>query len=152
MVIWLIGDLCNLVGAALGGLLPTVIILALYVSFTPNSPITSMNTLHLQYSLCDFILLGQIYYYRWKRGRLSSENEPLLADAHRPQATGSTALLLLRYTGALLFVFAVGVVAWWIGSVPQDEAPAPPQDDPRWDVQVLGWASAVAYVCISPLL
>lgn len=32
VVIWLLGDLFNLVGAALAGLLPTVIILALYVS------------------------------------------------------------------------------------------------------------------------
>ena len=32
VVTWLIGDLCNLVGAVLGGLLPTMIILALYVS------------------------------------------------------------------------------------------------------------------------
>lgn len=35
--IWLLGDLCNLVGAGLAGLLPTVIILAVYVrpmSFT----------------------------------------------------------------------------------------------------------------------
>lgn len=29
---WLLGDLCNMIGAVLGGLLPTMIILALYVS------------------------------------------------------------------------------------------------------------------------
>lgn len=34
VVVWLLGDLCNLVGAALADLLPTVIILALYVSVT----------------------------------------------------------------------------------------------------------------------
>jgi solute carrier family 66 (lysosomal lysine-arginine transporter), member 1 len=33
VAIWLLGDLSNLVGAILGGLLPTVIILASYVSF-----------------------------------------------------------------------------------------------------------------------
>jgi solute carrier family 66 (lysosomal lysine-arginine transporter), member 1 len=31
VVIWLLGDLCNLVGASMAGLLPTVIILAGYV-------------------------------------------------------------------------------------------------------------------------
>jgi hypothetical protein len=31
VVIWLAGDLCNLIGASLAGLLPTVIILAGYV-------------------------------------------------------------------------------------------------------------------------
>ena len=34
IVIWLIGDLCNLTGAVLAGLLPTVIILGAYVSRT----------------------------------------------------------------------------------------------------------------------
>jgi solute carrier family 66 (lysosomal lysine-arginine transporter), member 1 len=41
VVVWLLGDLCNLFGAILAGLLPTVIILALYVSicisFTPKA-------------------------------------------------------------------------------------------------------------------
>lgn len=32
IVTWVIGDFCNLVGAVLGGLLPTMVILALYVS------------------------------------------------------------------------------------------------------------------------
>ena len=31
VIIWLLGDLCNLVGAIMAGLLPTVIILAVYV-------------------------------------------------------------------------------------------------------------------------
>jgi solute carrier family 66 (lysosomal lysine-arginine transporter), member 1 len=31
VVIWLVGDLCNIVGASIAGLLPTVIILAGYV-------------------------------------------------------------------------------------------------------------------------
>ena len=31
--VWLLGDVCNLVGAAMAGLLPTVIILGVYVSF-----------------------------------------------------------------------------------------------------------------------
>lgn len=30
---WVIGDLCNLMGATLGGLVPAVILLALYVNF-----------------------------------------------------------------------------------------------------------------------
>lgn len=32
VIIWILGDLTNLVGAVLAGLLPTVIILGLYVS------------------------------------------------------------------------------------------------------------------------
>lgn len=35
VVIWLIGDLCNLSGAVMADLLPTVIIIAVYVSQSP---------------------------------------------------------------------------------------------------------------------
>ncbi|KAL5482435.1 RTC2 [Sanghuangporus weigelae] len=52
VLIWLAGDLCNFFGAIMAGLQATVIILAIY------------------YTLCDLTLLGQIYYYRWKRNRL----------------------------------------------------------------------------------
>jgi hypothetical protein len=31
--VWLLGDVCNLMGAVMAGLLPTVIILGVYVSF-----------------------------------------------------------------------------------------------------------------------
>ncbi|GHJ87953.1 hypothetical protein NliqN6_4355 [Naganishia liquefaciens] len=46
VVLWLVGDLTNLAGGAMAHLLPTMIILAIY------------------YTLCDVILLFQIYYYR----------------------------------------------------------------------------------------
>ncbi|RDB18024.1 putative vacuolar amino acid transporter YPQ1 [Hypsizygus marmoreus] len=129
VVVWLLGDFCNLLGAVAGGLLPTVIILALY------------------YTACDLLLLGQIYYYRWKQNRsLSHEHEPLLTgqciEEHTPMKR-----LLIRYTACLLFVFATGVLGWWIGNVTEDEKrPSPPQGDLRWQIQVLGWTSAVLYL------
>ncbi|KAL5524333.1 RTC2 [Sanghuangporus sanghuang] len=52
VLIWLAGDLCNFFGAIMAGLQATVIMLAIY------------------YTFCDITLLGQIYYYRWKRIRL----------------------------------------------------------------------------------
>ncbi|KAF9453121.1 PQ-loop-domain-containing protein [Macrolepiota fuliginosa MF-IS2] len=51
LLAWVTGDLCNLFGAILGGLVPTVIVLACY------------------YAFFDFTLLAQVYYYRWKRSR-----------------------------------------------------------------------------------
>ncbi|KAJ3038666.1 hypothetical protein HDV00_000414 [Rhizophlyctis rosea] len=45
VIIWLVGDLFNLAGALLHGLLFTVILLAIY------------------YTICDMILLGQWYFY-----------------------------------------------------------------------------------------
>lgn len=41
VLIWLAGDLCNLVGASLAGLLPTIIILAAYVGFISPFLLTS---------------------------------------------------------------------------------------------------------------
>ncbi|KAI1627109.1 PQ loop repeat-domain-containing protein [Exophiala viscosa] len=46
IVIWLAGDVFNILGAILQGVLPTMIILAIY------------------YTLADIVLLGQCFYYR----------------------------------------------------------------------------------------
>lgn len=125
VVTWLVGDLFNLVGAVWGGLLPTMIILALY------------------YVICDSILLMQIYYYRRKRRRLLSDERQPLLPSNNPE-TISAALLLVRYTGALLFVVAVGVVAWWIGEIQQIDPTPPPSS--RLEIHILGWTSAVLYL------
>ncbi|KAJ8520712.1 hypothetical protein ONZ45_g2506 [Pleurotus djamor] len=137
VVVWLLGDLCNLVGAAIAGLLPTVIILAVY------------------YTLCDSTLLVQIYYYRWKKSSgnssLSEERSPLLQP--RPDEITQRDLevpgriLVLRYAAASLFVCASGVLAWWISNGPtsEEESPQHPRKALSWEVQVIGWTSAVLY-------
>lgn len=69
VIVWLIGDVCNLVGAVLADLLSTVIILAVY------------------YSLCDIILLCQMYYYRWLthyRNEQEDKKHSLLSPALTP--------------------------------------------------------------------
>lgn len=47
--VWLLGDVCNLVGAVMAGLLPTVIILGVYVSFNPA-----------RNSIPDYLYLGPV--------------------------------------------------------------------------------------------
>ncbi|KAI3616075.1 ybr147w-like protein [Moniliophthora roreri] len=158
VLIWLVGDLCNLSGkstmqvlrsvggkptfgpgAILAHLLPTVIILALY------------------YSLCDLLLLVQIYYYRWKGSKSPrsspqervEERVPLLSEERVSPNTESGTKILLRYTGCLIFVFVVGVIAWWISSFMNQHPPAPPRDRSKsltWTIQILGWTSAVLFV------
>ncbi|KAJ7761596.1 PQ loop repeat-domain-containing protein [Mycena maculata] len=135
VIVWLFGDLCNLFGALLANLLPTVIIIALY------------------YSICDIILMFQIYYYRWKRGRSAGVDEetPLLTGntSQNSQTPVSAAVLILRYTGAVLFVFATGILAWWINSKTEktEEHPKhPPTAAVQWIIQILGWTSAVSYL------
>lgn len=104
-----------------------------------------------KYTLCDLTLLGQIYYYRWKRSRVLSyepdEQAPLLPGESRSQPV-STRMLLIRYTAALLFVFATGIIAWWISSSMEskDEHSGSPEKSIGWRIQIVGWSSAVLYV------
>ncbi|KAL0580628.1 putative vacuolar membrane transporter [Marasmius crinis-equi] len=143
VLIWLAGDLCNVSGAILAHLLPTIIILGLY------------------YTLCDMILLGQIYYYRFKRAKSpllfyperQEEHAPLLPDDRSPQNSersgGDAKSMLLRYTGALLFVLATGTVAWWMSdSTKHPDEPSQNKMSPSraWTIQVLGWSSAILFL------
>ncbi|KDR82764.1 hypothetical protein GALMADRAFT_275861 [Galerina marginata CBS 339.88] len=140
VIIWLLGDLTNLAGALLARLLPTVILLAVY------------------YTTCDSILLFQIYYYRWKRNRVSihnsddsdrhGENSPLLEDeGSRHEETVSAKVIVIRYIAALLFVVAVGITAWWITKDEEtDLVDHPSVGQKWWYIQVLGWSSASLFL------
>lgn len=72
IVVWLVGDLFNIIGAVLQGVLPTMIILAVY------------------YTLADVVLMLQVFYYRGftlkdeatkptSNGQVENERRPLLA-------------------------------------------------------------------------
>ncbi|KAI0061402.1 PQ-loop-domain-containing protein [Artomyces pyxidatus] len=147
VVIWLLGDLCNLVGASMAGLLPTVIILALY------------------YSLCDTILLFQIYYYRWTSKSNTGISIPQEAQFH--QDVGEEAPLLatrdgrqhvdekqtsikrqcLEYVAMVLCVVAAGVAAWAVSETLGDGAEdSRPEEVLEWRSQVMGYISAVLYL------
>jgi len=142
VLVWLIGDICNLLGAVLANLLPTVILLGLY------------------YSLCDTILLGQIYYYKWKRHSLAlthgrGERAPLLAASLNEQPSQSiststptsTSLFMLRYACATCFVIFVGIAASWLSEGTHSAVePGKPPMAPQWLIQTLGWASAISYL------
>lgn len=139
VVVWLLGDICNLVGAVLGGLLPTVIILALY------------------YSVCDIILLLQIYYYRWVGKRRSdgvTEESPLLDEnVHQGGMEDNRRqlyTLFAQYAVAVLLVFAGGLISGWISTRPRehDRTPQKPSGPgvPEWQIQVIGWTSAILYL------
>ncbi|KAN0087564.1 PQ loop repeat domain containing protein [Tylopilus felleus] len=142
--IWLLGDICNLCGAVLAGLLPTMIILGVY------------------YTLCDAILLFQIYYYRWKQSSrgvlpraeedgpteqscLLGENALVHGSESRPTSiTG----VFAQYAAAVAFVMATGVIAYLISErIQSNGSPALPPDTPlEWRIQLFGWTSAIAYL------
>ena len=117
----------------------------------------------MQYTTCDAILLFQIYYYRWKNRRLlrsqgperNGERAPLLGD--EAQVPGHThvadeepvpaKILVIRYLGALLFVVAVGIAAWWLSQDEETHLVDPPREGKKWwYIQLLGWSSASLFV------
>lgn len=69
IIVWLLGDIFNILGAILQGVLPTMTILAVY------------------YTLADLVLLGQCFYYRgWTLSDLPTEEtiEEEEEDEERP--------------------------------------------------------------------
>jgi len=139
IVLWLLGDITGLIGGVLAKLVPTVIILASY------------------YTLCDLILLFQVYYYRWTnrsasaiRDRASEESPLLERTASRTSVAQPKPLLqpYLEYPLLLLFVLSAGVGAWYL-SDSKDDTPQPGtggQVELEWKSQVLGYASAALYL------
>ncbi|KAJ5342950.1 hypothetical protein MYU51_016033 [Penicillium brevicompactum] len=69
LIVWLAGDVFNILGAVMQGVLPTMIILAVY------------------YTLADIVLLGQCFYYRGfsLKDELSSSPTPELLHSDAEQ-------------------------------------------------------------------
>ncbi|KLO15987.1 PQ-loop-domain-containing protein, partial [Schizopora paradoxa] len=146
VVIWLLGDLCNLVGALMAGLQATVVIIAVY------------------YSLCDSILLFQIYYYRHTHpvhlesstpavtvSNEHGEESPLLtseiANRRKSSSHPSYAAATLRYLLAFTFVICTGIIAWLASQRGNyEEEPKKAIDVIEWKSQVIGWTSAILYL------
>ncbi|EIN12730.1 PQ-loop-domain-containing protein [Punctularia strigosozonata HHB-11173 SS5] len=147
VIIWLLGDLFSLGGALLARLIPTIIILALY------------------YSICDVVLLFQIYYYRWKGtarfersdparvaglSERTNEEAPLLPPEHAHEVENKPSPALqtcAKYGAALLIVYASGAAAWWVSTRINTGKPSTkPGEVLEWRSQVMGWISAVLYL------
>ncbi|EGN98249.1 hypothetical protein SERLA73DRAFT_183181 [Serpula lacrymans var. lacrymans S7.3] len=143
--VWLLGDLCNLVGAVMGELLPTVILLGLY------------------YTVCDSILLLQVYYYRAKRRRataissLDTEDFPTEAShlldtsaiSNHASRLDSMKKRTLRYAAAVIFVIGAGVMAYFISDSLSNGTESPHSQKKEaldWKIQIIGWTSAVSYL------
>ncbi|KAG8816915.1 hypothetical protein FRC17_000140, partial [Serendipita sp. 399] len=155
VLIWLAGDICNVVGAVIAGLIPTVIILAIY------------------YTLCDLILLFQIYYYRLynryrSRERTTASSPTLVQSGGSFEQTEQSPLLPsqarkatvaeptippwlsrgFQYFGGIAFVTFAGLSAWWISGrkAAGDGDTGGKHEIFDWTSQILGWASAILYI------
>ncbi|TXT11217.1 hypothetical protein VHUM_01968 [Vanrija humicola] len=135
IVIWLAGDLTNLAGGVLAGVLPTMILIAVY------------------YTACDILLLFQVYYYRWRkrqREEAASEHQPLLDNPEPPKTFNPGIPMWISYPLLILFVIVSGFAAWAIS--PKDDDSSPDHKGPsgtiefEWRSQVLGYASCLLYI------
>ncbi|WWD09408.1 hypothetical protein V865_007531 [Kwoniella europaea PYCC6329] len=132
IVLWLLGDITNLFGGIMAKLLPTMIILAVY------------------YTICDLILLFQVYYYRRKPSPAArthidpnDESTPLLPEPKQPKPLLPPSL---EYPVMLGFVLLSGVGAWYVTDQDEVKIPEKPEVELEWKSQLLGWMSAVLYL------
>lgn len=78
IIVWLAGDVFNILGAVLQDVLPTMIILAIY------------------YTIADIVLLGQCFYYRgftWRDEVIPPPPKPKAKNRRNGEADERTALL-----------------------------------------------------------
>jgi len=140
VLIWLVGDVCSLVGGLIAQLVPTAIILATY------------------YVVCDSLLLFQIYYYRWKNPHSDkhivqeigpSEDTPLLGNQIKPKSTCRWGIEheAVKFSLYLILVFAAGTLAWAVDSkIRGPRVPSEPEGVLEWRSQILGWVSAAMFL------
>lgn len=164
VILWLAGDVFNLVGAMLQGLLPTMILLAAY------------------YTLADIILLVQCLWYGKEEKvdpvHLSpanpinesvlqdvfNEEQPLLPHANRGRQedvnaddfqplgvfmeAGSSSKRYFNDTVIVSAVVLGGFLSWYISycNSPKQSEPYDPDLSMNWLAQLFGYLSAVLYL------
>lgn len=164
VILWLAGDVFNLVGAMLQGLLPTMILLAAY------------------YTLADIILLVQCLWYGTEEKvdpvHLSpanpinesvlqdvfNEEQPLLPHANRGRQedvnaddfqslgvfmeAGSSSKRYFNDTVIVSAVVLGGFLSWYISycNSPKQSEPYDPDLPMNWLAQLFGYLSAVLYL------
>lgn len=120
-----------------------------------------------QYTICDCVLLFQVYFYRRKRreaveaaasgiaqAQQPSESSPLLTAATDVPPPAQPKPLLpphWEYPLLLAFVLGSGAVAWYFTG-PSDDVSIPEKPgkgsevELEWKSQTLGWLSAALYI------
>jgi len=114
IIIWLLGDIFNILGAVLQGVLPTMTILAIY------------------YTLADIVLLGQLFYYRGftLSDAIKETDQAVEADGTDERtalldssSTTTTSSIkqrpslvrtLLLNLAAIVAVIACGILGWYL--------------------------------------
>lgn len=154
VVLWLLGDVFNVIGAVMQGVLPTMVVLAIY------------------YTLADVVLLWQCFYYGTHTkvdpihlspaNPLNNESEPLLEtivegavhpegfndiNGSCPETTTSSPNDWMYNVFMVFLVFLAGVGGWYFGG--KHETGSKPIDaDLEFNTlaQAFGWLCAVLYL------
>ncbi|KAL1916517.1 uncharacterized protein VTP21DRAFT_5708 [Calcarisporiella thermophila] len=133
--IWLIADVLNLAGALLQNLLFTMLVLASY------------------YIMTDFVLLGQVWYYRnttRSRNASDEESKPLLnhSQPRAKEKKQNYGWIWVGIMGFIILVVILVVIHTKTPPLPPRPSPKPdPNDGLELSAQVIGWASALLYIC-----
>ncbi|KAJ3476915.1 hypothetical protein NLG97_g8984 [Lecanicillium saksenae] len=164
IIVWLLGDVFNIIGAVMQGVLPTMIILAIY------------------YTLADIVLLLQCFYYRgftWRdpapapkpdnrpneRTALLDGQErrgsdwtglspavPHIGEASKEPRPAPTVIQTILWNSLIVvMVCAAGVLGWFLGERakgPRDNKPEHSNDTLEFNKigQFFGYLCAIAYI------
>ncbi|PKS12686.1 hypothetical protein jhhlp_000894 [Lomentospora prolificans] len=158
LIVWLLGDVFNILGSVIQGVLPTMIILAIY------------------YTIADIVLLLQCFYYRGftlrdevtsqptERSRLLPEPRrrtrrgsnwsnlspavPIVPEPFEaPPATPSVMQTLLWNTLAVIMVCGAGVLGWFLSRKAPDAPDTPHDSEPGDSLTFSLWGQIFGYLC-----
>lgn len=165
IIVWLLGDVFNIIGAVMQGVLPTMIILAVY------------------YTLADIVLLAQCFYYRgftWKDPAPTPKSDsrpnertalldapqerrgfdwtglspavPHISEPSKEPRPAPTVLQTITWNSLIvIMVCAAGVMGWFLGERakgPREHRPENTNDTLEFNKvgQFFGYLCAIAYI------
>ncbi|KAI8095122.1 PQ loop repeat-domain-containing protein [Gilbertella persicaria] len=129
LVVWLAGDVFNLLGVIMQDLLVTMFVLALY------------------YTIADMGLIWQVIYYRRRLEEeevMAQETSPLLASTSHvldQKKARHTSLLNIMSAISIVLVTIISCYAYYRTHDNQDKL-----EGFQWLPQLMGWSSAILYV------
>lgn len=137
LMAWLVGDVCNLIGAIWGGLRPNVVLLALWFCLSDTILIVSWSYYSRQANLRHLMNKPGPHTDTEAVG----ESTPLLDDEDAPEEIPTSWLLS---TGApLALVVIVGYASFALSSEPEEQEPVTVSLGP----QIFGYLSTIFYFC-----
>lgn len=166
LIVWLAGDVFNVLGAVLQGVLPTMVCNVPHLFSSMASANLGQVILAVYYSCSDLVLLFQCLYYKRLNSRQPpptaivtvdgshlSPATPLLDPSKQddpPERPQKLYYTILFNTTAVLTVCAAGILGWWINDheYPHDGATLEPPVEISFSTlgQVFGYLCAILYL------